>query len=1351
VSQHERVPPVEAGRSRLAAALLARKSAPAPLAPNQERLFVLQQLEPTSTAYTETVVVRLTGDLRREDLLEAVRSLPERHEWLRSRVEVGPDSPLQVLDTGLRARLDVVDLGVGRVPPSRYELGPHASAWLDALVGEPFDLQVGPVWRAGLATLGPDDHLLVLTVHHVACDATSLGVLLEEVGDRYDASVTGTAYQVERTPSPRDLARTVRTLQSSAAAQAAVQRHADALAGADLGARWPGGDNRADGAAEGTEGAATDTVLQHVPAPVVRRLRRVAAEHGLTPFAVVSAAIGAGLADRLQVGSPVLGVPVDLRAHLPGSEDVVAFLVETVAVAVPDVRAGSLLAAARTVRDTVTDGLAQPPRFDDVVTALRARGALPVTGTPVQAYVTWLDGGETETLGEHGPAVEHVDRPGVDAKFDMAWTAVERGQALDLRLEYDRTQLGRADVEGLLDHVVRVLDVATASPTTPIAALELLEGTELARLQAWEGGPGPVPQQDLLSHVLAGMAPREQPVLLTGTDTLTAGDLLGLVERLAGALRTIGVGPGTRVAVASQRVPGMVVALLAVLRAGATYLPVDPAHPPARQRELARAARVGAVVGLPAWAGPLAGDLGVPAVVADRHGRPVGPQTAPGAGPGSEADAQARAWPVRDPGDLAYVMFTSGSSGTPKAVRVHDAAVVARVESYREVLAAGGVRFLLQSTLTFDASTYLFWVLATGGCLVLPTDEEAVDPTALVAATLRHGVTDVFFVPPLYEAVLRVAAPGSLASLRRVCVGGDVLPPELARLHHDLVPDTVLHDAYGPTEVVVTAVSTPVSGSDAAAGGSVPIGRPHPGTTARVVDRSGRRVPVGTVGELHLGGPAVADGYDDPATGSRVASASGDVTARPFYARDAGSGALVAWYATGDLARWREDGRLEYLGRRDRQVKLRSQRVGLDEVEAAVRALPGVAEAAVELVGAGAARRLVAVLAPQAAAATVRDALSDVLPEAWLPDLVVGVAALPRTASGKLDRAALRDPEGLPATSTGTDRGPHGTLMGDPGPASVHERTVLSVVQDLLGVSDMGMDDDFFASGGNSLLAARLMGRLSTVLGVTVPLHELADGSSVRAIAALTEQAAGHHEAAPQDTIRLVPVRRSGTGAPVVLVARDGATSLVLLHVLSRLDPERPVWTLLRAMPPLGLQVPDLVRDGEAAAAVLTGQFPTGPVHLLGHSASGLVALEAARALGDRVGVTVLLDTVPPATWADPLARLLDSGRVLVRGHRVRRALRAAGPAGLDSGGVRSLRTYQDTAASHRTRLRAVDLPLTLLTSTEARDGQGSDDLGWGRWAEHLTTVPLAGDHHQLLLQPDVSRTAALLVAALRR
>jgi amino acid adenylation domain-containing protein len=1314
-------------RRRLLETLQARRSDGDRLAPNQERLFALQQFEPQSTAYCETVAVRLTGPLRTDLLVSALRSLPSRHEWLRSRIEVGSRGPFQVIDDGLEAVIVEADLAsaAGTANPRGREIGPAARAWVRSLAEEPLPLDDGPPWRAGLARLGEDDHLLVLVVHHIACDAASLTVLMEELGDRYDASLLDEPVDLAQPPSPGAIAGRIRALQSSEKARAATARHADALATADL-------DARLEGLVldlSGRPGPA-EVCSRRIPSTVTDNVLSVAGDLGVTPFTILSTAIGATLAIATGVDSPVLGTPVDLRWRFDDSDEVVSFLVETVAIPLQDVLRRPLAESARAIRDAVAEAMATPPPFQEVVDALRRSGQLSATDTPLHTYVTWLDGEEDPTLGEHGPAVTHLDLAAGQAKFDLTWTVVGSGEAMDVRLEYDSARLDGSTAEQLVSDVVRLLGVVTRAPLTPVDSLELLSAEELTQLRQWEGRPAQPAEVNLFTIVRDGITTAPGPVLVAAEESVAGTELLARVELLGAVLRAAGVGPGDRVAVSSHRDAAMIVALLAVLRAGGTFVPIDISHPAARQAMLARSAGVSVVVGGGDWAESLAAALDVRAVGVHHTGRPE----SPGA-PGGDMTGRAR---TAD--DLAYVMFTSGSTGDPRGVRVPDRAVVSRVASYREVLASRDVRYLLQSTLAFDASVFLFWVLATGGCLVVPTDEQAADPFALGGLIARHGVTDAFFVPHLYEAVLQGAKPGTLHSLRRLCIGGDVVPSSVAGLHHATVPGAAFFDVYGPTEVVVTSTAARIEPEDLATGRALPIGRPHPGTVARVLSQTRRRLPPGAVGELYLGGPCVADGYDDQprAVPDR----------EPFFTAADEDGRPERWYATGDLVRWRADGQLDFIGRRDRQVKLRGQRVELGEIEAALLRVPGVRDSAVELLAGNDRVRMVAFVAPEVEG--VESALAKTLPRAWLPDVVVRLSDLPRVPSGKLDRGRLRTED--------VNRWPHTRSISaarGQTPAVGLERTVLATVRTLLDNDRIEPDDDFFEVGGNSLLAARLMGQLSAMLGVAVPLHELLGNSTVRGIAELADRDVSRGTTVFREEPELVPVRERGDLPPAVLIARDGATNVVLQHFLSRISSDRPLWIMLRPMPPLGYQAPDLTADGRAVARALLKQFPDGRIHLFGHSASGIVTVEAARELGERRGLVILLDTAPPSSWsAQPVQHVKDLGRLLL----LRRELRQHDlHAREDDGFLPSLRTahafrqYQESRAAARATMRPLDFPITVVTSEATRRDRRRTDLGWGKWASRIHLIALEGDHLSMLLQPDVVETARMIDKVLSR
>ena len=586
----------------------------------------------------------------------------------------------------------------------------------------------------------------------------------------------------------------------------------------------------------------------------------------------------------------------------------------------------------------------------------------------------------------------------------------------------------------------------------------------------WTTGAPVAPPFPHLRHVLGAAlrASPDAPALVVRREDGSSRrwsyrELDADVRRRAAALRRAGVGAGDAVVLVAARTPGLVPTVLAVLSVGAAYVPVDPTAPVGRVRAVARLAGARALAG-PAAAVERAAEhltdvLGDDAVLVDVDAD-LDPDPDLDGAPSSAGEAL----PAADPASTAYVLFTSGSTGEPKGVVVTHANVVHRLPAYLG-MTSGPCRYLLHSSLSFDGAVGgMYSTLARGGCLVLVPDAVAGDPALAAAVVREESVTHLEPVPSWCAALLELAEPGDLASVRAVVLGGEVVPPELVAAAQRALPEAVLVDDYGPTEVTVAATAFVVPRDWA--GGALPIGRPHPATAVAVLDDAGAPVPDGEVGELWVAGPCVAAGYlgrpQDPAFGLVP-------------------GTDVPRYRTGDLVRWREDGQLAFCGRRDRQVKVRGQRVEPEEVEAVLGGLPGVAAAAVEVDGSGEAARLVAYAAPVPGVALTADAvaaaLAERLPTHLRPGAVVVLEALPLTPGGKVDRRALPAP----------DRG------AEPGeaPRDDLERAVADAMAAVLGVP-VHRSTDFHRAGGQSLAAARVAARVRSTTGRPVTPGDLA-------------------------------------------------------------------------------------------------------------------------------------------------------------------------------------------------------------------------------------------------------------------
>ncbi|WP_229023121.1 non-ribosomal peptide synthetase [Actinomarinicola tropica] len=1286
-----------------------------PLAPHQARLWYLTQLESTADAYHMVRIARVHGGLDVEALDAATRELGRRHPWLRSTIAVINGAPVQrVHDDPLVGLLVAPD-------------GCDATAWSRELAARTFDLGSEAPWRIGVAPSG-DHHVLTTVVHHVISDATADATFVEDLGRLYARAAGRETAEVPEAAHPGPIAADLAAARSEARRAADVAAWTTSLSGIDLSARLPVADDATPGVRRSVEAERT------LDAELAARLVAVADQHSVTPFSLAAAAVGVVSARRMGVHDLVVGAPVDLRWRYPDAARTVAFMVETGMLPVRDPVGRSLVDTAADVLGHVADLLDSALPLDAVVAELRRHGELPTHGDPLQTYVGWIEADSMVVphLGPGGPALEVLQDEPLAPMFDVNWTFVRREDGIVVRLDLDWSRLGERTAERLLDEVEHVLTVALDAPTQAVADLPALPAHLLAEVVAFGGQLPEQPLRPLVTSLWDALATSGAAVSALSADgswRVVAGpELAERADDVAAALVASGIAPGSCVAVSSERGIPMVTAVLGVLRAGCAFVPIDAGHPVQRQRLLADEVDARAVIGTRPWIDDLAAHRGVTSILLDDDGRPTSRAPAPAA------------WPDRPPGSTTYVLFTSGSTGTPKGVVVTDEALRRRIDSFREAYGVAS-RFLHQSALGFDASIFMFWVLDTGGTLVVAPDEAAADPGGL-GAVITDGEVDTMFVVPTVHRLLLEVVPGAVAGMRTVLIGGEELTPSLVAQHAAAAPDTALVNVYGPTETVVTATSAPID-PGVHAGGSVaiPIGRPHPGTLARIVDRHGGPTGVGAAGELLLGGPCVAAGYHGRP----------DLTAAAFV--EPSDDRDVRWYRTGDQVRWTEDGDIVFLGRLDRQVKLRGQRIELSEIEHAVLALDGVEDALVDVVGSGSTARLVALVSPVSGRSSgeARAELARTLPRAWVPSQVVEVAAIPRTLGDKLDRRAL--PE-LVGDARPDDDAPPPDDVAAPVHAAIS--SIASAMAELLDRSHVGPDDDFFDVGGHSLLAAQLINVLAERLDATVTLADLMDAATPRRLTEVIERRAARSwtEERPDAEIHVL---RDGELAPLAIVARDGETSFYLRHVLKVLDPRRPLWLVLRPAPTISERAFDLVHHGDRVAAALrTAGAPA--VHLLGHSASGVVALEAAERLGAQAATVTLLDTVrpngPDDVVREPVRRvrawLADprgEWRSLVALRRAERTLRRP-TAEPDPMAVRQVRDAQDMRGFGRYRGRRFTRSVTLLAAEQTADGWGHD-LGWSRWCDDLEVLPLPGDHFGVLMPPHVDATIAALAQIL--
>ncbi|MEU5693028.1 amino acid adenylation domain-containing protein [Actinosynnema sp. NPDC020468] len=1002
------------------------RGAPGLLSWTQERLWFEHRLDPTSTAYHMTPLVRLRGHLDVAALREAFRAVVREHDALRTAFPDGA-TPTQVVAAEADPVFTVHDL---RAAPDT------ADAHIAEEVRTPFDLGTPPLLRVRLLRLADDEHLLVVVVHHIVFDGWSIGLLLRDLGRAHRPAL-----------GFPDAARWERAEVDGPALDALLDRWERRLAGVPTVLDLPTDLPRP--AVRRSRGARHRITVDAATSAGVRALAR---RHDTTVFAVLLSAFSAVLARWTGRRDLLVGTPVANRPR-PEFEDVIGPFVNTLPLRVDLTGRPAFGELVRRVGEDVLEDLAhQQVPFAPLRNRLAPDRDL--SRNPLVQVLFALQNTPVRPPDLPGVTAELVHAAEATAQFDLALRVTDTGAEIHGWLDYDTDLFEDATAHRFADQFAAVL---RADPATPVDEVDL-PGADLV-LTDWNDTAVEFPPTTL--RALLAPSTSDSTALWWRGAAVTHAELHARAGRLAHELRAHGVGPDAVVAVHLERSPELVVALLAVLRAGGAYLPLDPGYPQDRLRHMLSDS--GARVLL--TAGGLETD--VPRVLVDEHTGTTGPTY--------EGD------PGTGPDHLAYLIYTSGSTGRPKGVQVTHRGIVNRLRWMRDDYRVTPADRILHKTPTsFDVSVWeLFLPLVTGAVLVLAEPGGHRDPSYLAGLIRDAGVTIAHFVPPMLVSFLDATEP--VPGLRLVVCSGEALPAETVRRFHAAHPGVVLENLYGPTEAAVDVTAyTTVPGRVPP---SVPIGRPVANTRTLVLDHDYRVTPVGVPGELYLGGVQLARGY-----GGRPGLTADRFVPDPYGAVFGEPGSRL--YRTGDLARWTAAGVLEFLGRDDHQVKLRGFRIELGEVEAALAALDGVGHAvAVVREDRPGDRRLVGYatgvgLDPVA----LRAELLRTLPEHLVPSAIVPLAVLPLNPSGKVDRAALPVPE---ATAT----------SGEP-PQTGEEQLLAGLWQQVLGVSRIGRDDDFFAVGGDSMHAVRVVG-LARDHGFDLSLQDLFRARTLSAVAGL--------------------------------------------------------------------------------------------------------------------------------------------------------------------------------------------------------------------------------------------------------
>ena len=1148
---------------------------PAPLSAEQRRLWYLAQLAPGYPIYTIPLGLRLHGPLDADALLGALRDLVARHEPLRTAFRESAGIPVQEVRDAGAFEPEVLDLR-GDAEWGEAE----ANYQTDAFARHTFDLRRGETFRALLVREADDEHRLLLGLHHVAGDGWSAGVLLRDLGELYTARVEG------REPELPELAVRYRDW-------AAWQQRPDRPPPTADEAYWRGQVEDAPRVLElpldrprppvqGWEGA--KHVFELAP-PLAEAVRALARDERATPFAVVAAAFALLLKRYSGANDLLLGTLLANRPR-PELEPLAGFFANTLPLRLRmdgDPTAAEMVARAHAAARGAQEHAELP--FDRIVEFGGARRDF--SRPPlVQAVLTMTDG-PASALALPGITVEPLPQDSSTAVFELTLQVEDRGDRYGCAFQYSTELFEAGTVARMARQLEAVLAAFAAAPGLRLSDVQLAREEDVRAVEARHRSTRSA-ADGLAVHQLVEWQVRATPhatALVHGGGVVTYAELNAHANRIAHALRKLGVRPETRVAVCLPRTPALPAALLGVLKAGAAYVPLDPAQPQARHEAVLRLSGAKLLIGGGASSRP-------PSTLASVRLLDVAQLDG-----GRDDDPDAAATPA----NLAYVIFTSGSTGGPKGVEIEHHSAVAMLAWMRELLDDDERAAVLCSTsVTFDVSVAeIFGTLAWGGTLVLVEN-------ALAAPPAVPAVRSAAMVPTAAAELLREGRfPPEVSA---VLLGGEPVPLELVRELFTLPAVRRVLNLYGPTEDTTYTTCAPLGPGDA----RVTVGRPITGGRVYVLDEGMRHAGVGVPGEVCTAGAGVARGY-----ARRPALTAERFVPDPFGLPGA------RMYRTLDRGRWDEAGDLEYLGRGDAQVKVRGYRIELDEVEQALAAHPAVAEAAVAARGKGGAERhLAAFLVARAGedrpqGAELRAFLRERLPEYMVPGSFGWMEALPRTTSGKLDRRALPDHDGETAAAA-----PHVA------PRSELETRLAELWCEVLGVERVGVHDDFFDLGGESIRATRLVARVRDALGCELPVAALLTGPTIEQMARAVLGEKGPVR------LPLVPLQTFGDRPPLFLVHPAGGHVVCYRELAYLLSTEQPVYALQPRGIEDGGQAPVSAIEEMAAFYVeaILGLRPAGPYRVAGWSFGGVVAWEMARQLhaaGHEVDLLALFDTAP--------------------------------------------------------------------------------------------------------------------------
>jgi len=1157
----------------------------------QQRLWFLDQLEGENITYNLSAALCLEGPLHHAALEQSLHEIVQRHQSLRTCFPMKNGTPLVQISSNTY-KLSKIDLQ--KIP--QKERHKKVQQLVNQEAQRPFDLSKGPLFRATLLQLGPESHILVLTMHHIISDGWSKGIFNHELSTLYTAFSQGQTSPLAPLPIQyTDFAHWQRQWLTGKILEKQLDYWKQQLAGAPALLELPTDHPRP--AIQRYQGQTES--LQLSPS-LTRQLKSLSQQSGTTLFMTLLSAFAILLYRYTGQNYIMIGTPIANRTHRE-IEPLIGFFVNTLVLRLKLSGHPHFDQLLRHVRRIALEAYAhQDLPFEQLVEELQPERSL--SHTPLFQVMFVLQNAPMDHLELPGLTLTPLELESVIAKFDLTLTLEETANRLEGTLEYNTDLFEKATIKRMVGHYQTLLEGVVKKPQQPIQALPLLTKTEYQQLKAWNNTATDYPQDKCIHQLFEEQAKRtpDATALVFENQHLSYAALNRKANQLAHHLQTLGVKPEVLVGLCIERSIDMVIGLLGILKAGGAYLPLDPTYPVARLAFMLEDAGVGVLLtqsSLKKWLPETTALV----ICLDADASAL-----------SQLSTENPLSGV-NPENLAYVIYTSGSTGKPKGVAIEHRNVVALLEWSKTTFTRAQVSGTLASTsLNFDVSVFeLFVPLSRGGKLILV--ENALSLSRLSEKT---SVIMVNTVPSAMKELIRV--DGIPASVRVINLAGELFSPQLVQKLYHIPNIQHVFNIYGPTEYTVYATFTPLSKSYQE---RVTIGRPIANAQTYILDQNLQPVPIGVPGELHLGGAGVARGYLNRP----------ELTAEKFIKNPFSEGSRL--YKTGDLARYLHNGNIEYLGRIDNQVKIRGFRIELGEIEAVLAQHPAVQENIVIVhEDTYHNKRLVAymVLSEQAIE-TIRNFLKDRLPYYMIPNAFVPIEAMPLTPNGKIDSRALPAPDTIRTPRKGAFVPPR-TLIEERLACIWVE--ILGIESFHIGPSQINIHDNFFDLGGHSLAAARLISRVRDIFQVALPIRYLFEYPTIAELAKCIETEP--HQTEPKRWSYLVPIRPSGSSKkPFFIVPGGGGGEVELIHLTKLvylLGQEQPVYGL-QARGWDGKQNPH--PDVEAMATDYLKEIrtvqPEGPYLLGGECLGGLVAFEMAQQLqaqGQKVGLLVLIDTV---------------------------------------------------------------------------------------------------------------------------